>query len=392
MSLARIWTIGFESNDITIEGFISPSPFVTDTVTVRSGTYSLKRLASSTAARTASLAGALDRAWFLRVYYMFSALPASQISLMYFKDSGAANVMGLELMTDGTVKFGVSPNLQSTLPLAANVWHSIEMSYKAITGADNEFGARINEEFLFGTAAGSEAAPDTVHLFGTNTTITGWFDDIALNDDTGASQKSWPGPGKVVLLVPISDNARDTLWTGGVGGTSNLFDAVNNLPPTGTATETDATQIEHAGGAAGTTDRYDANMTKPETAGIRAADTVNTAHFIEADGEDIATGAKLLNFEVLSNPVIASPGNITAGNNIGALGTYPTNWTVRSSSPVYAPRLDVKTSPVMRARRPETASRVASVCFMGIYVDYTPGAMLPKQFTPVPFIPRGRNL
>jgi len=96
--------------------------------------------------------------------------------------------------------------------------------------------------------------------------------------------------------------------------------------------------------------------------------------FMESDGEDIATGTKLLNFEVISNPAIASPGNVTAGDNAGALGTYPTAWTDRlHQSPTYNPTVDLQASPVMRVRRPETASRVASVCFMAMLVDYTPG-------------------
>lgn len=202
-----------------------------------------------------------------------------------------------------------------------------------------------------------------------------YFDDFAVNSTAGSSQNSWCGPGKQVLLIPISDNARDTLWTGGVGGTSNLFDAVNNLPPIGTATETNLTQIEHAGGASGTTDRYDANMTTYATAGLKAGDKLLCARGVIVTGEDVGAGDKLLSFEGLSNPVIASTGNfnvISSGTNT-PLGTYPTNWKFTRTGYVYDQAVTLGTSPVLRVVRPETASRVASVCFMGLFVEYEEG-------------------
>jgi len=205
-------------------------------------------------------------------------------------------------------------------------------------------------------------------------TYTVYFDDYA-EDNTG-----FPGEGKCILLIPISDNARDTLWKGGVGGTTNLWNAVNNTPPIGTDTETDLTQIEHAGGAGGTTDRYDANMTTYSTAGITANDAINCVKPFIWHGEDIAPGDKLLKFNVLSNPATAETSNFNVANaSSGALGTWPTGWWVTPgppATPTFSPAIDVSVSPVMRVVRPETASRVASVCFMGIYVDYTPASAM----------------
>lgn len=400
-------TAGAETNDITLEGYtVGFGTATISTTTVRTGTYAFKADAgagNAAASFSWALGAVLDTTYTARVYVNVPALPAASVPVLWFRNASAVGYVAA-LGTDGTLglfdglALGTQIGSWSTFVVPLNTWVRIELSTKIGTGAVDVAELRVEGAIVASTTTGNltDTSPSSVRIgwgvagAGANAVI--YLDDFCANDSTGSSQVTFPGGGRIVLLKPISDNARATLWTGGVGGTTNLWDAVDNTPPVGTATETNTTQIEHAGGAAGTTDAYDANMTTPATAGIRSTDVVNTAHFMEADGEDINPGSKLLNFEVLSNPVIASPGNVTAGNDGGALGTYPTTWVARASSPVYNPRLDVNVSPVMRARRPETASRVASVCFMGIYVDYTPGAMLPKQFSPVPFIPRGRNL
>lgn len=384
--MARLLTAGGETAAVATEGFTKAGTGTDtfDTGTFRSGARSLKY--DSTAgnlgvAHQFTFTGATSRDYFVRAYVRFPATPSTVATIIrLFNATHTCYVV--RLSATGTLQlFTAQAGTQvgsDSAALSTDTWYRVELRVKIVAGASDEAELRLDGSSIASTAVGNvgDVAPATLQIGwpigapGANAVI--FLDDVALNDDQGASQNTWPGDGKVVLLKPISDNARATLWTGGAGGTTSLFDAVDNTPPVGTATETNTTQIEHAGGAAGTTDAYDANMTTPATAGIASGDTINTAHFIEVDGEDVATGSKLLNFEVLSNPVIASPGNVTAGDDVGALGTYPTNWTARRSSPVYGSSLTLGTSPVMRARRPETASRVASVCFMGIYVDYTP--------------------
>jgi hypothetical protein len=385
--MARITTAGAESQDVgggvNVERMVATVGSVAVSATqVRSGTRSYKcdsggsNQATYVAFNTSGVSGTV--AFIRACFYFETSLPGSTITIGDWLGVHVRLTSGGKLQVtriDDAVQWGSD----SSVTIAAGQWYRIELKYDGTAAS----GSRVVELRVDGTTEVS--ASNVTDNFTSGNTGTGWraapgankvlyFDDFAYNDATGSDQNSWPGDGKVVLLLPISDNARDTLWTGGAGGTTNLWDAVNNTPPVGTATETNTTQIEHAGGAAGTTDRYDANMTTYATAGIGASDTINLVLFVEADGEDIATGSKLLNFEVLSNPAIASPGNITAGDNVGALGTYPINWSARFSPPVYNPSVTVGTSPVMRVRRPETASRVASVCFMGMYVDYTPAA------------------
>lgn len=393
--MARLFTSGFEARDSLVGGTLglidvnnqfSASGFSAETTVVRSGSASAKL--DSGAGNTAPLigyqfTGVLGRSYFVRACVRLPAFPTAQTAVLEIRTTAGVNLVSIRVSTAGVVSLwnesGTPAQIGSNGPtLLVDTWYRLELSVNVASGSGDDSAEAMVEGVSF-----ASATAQTIGTVAVGQIFLGWktapgankviyFDDFAVNDDQGSSQTSWPTEGKVVMLLPISDNARDTLWTGGSGGTTNLFDAINNTPPTGTATETNSTQIEHAGGAAGTTDRYDANMTTPATAGIGVYDTITLAQFVEVDGEDVSTGTKLLNFEVLSNPVIASPGNVTAGADNGALGTYPATWAVNRSAVVYNPSLANGTSPVMRARRPETASRVASVCFMGIIVEYVP--------------------
>ena len=332
---------------------------------------------------------------------------------------------------------------------------------RAVTGTSVPFLQVDGVTVVTGTATVS-AWSGNIGYSGTETPLNTASIDI---DDIIVDDAGFLAPSKVALLLPISDNARATLWTGGVGGTTSLYDAVNNTPPAGSATESNTTQIEHAGGAAGTTDAYDANMTTYTTAGVGATDKVIALQGVIVWGEDIQTGTKLLSYEGVSNPAWTGESSIdvSTGHGSGAVGTYATGadgWNERgagivtsappivtgtaslgaSHGPVavcidstntyvyvvnntantveqiqisdmtvtgtvdrtghnpYAVCIDSNdtyvyvanynantveqiqiafvpvargTSPVMRVVRPETASRVASVCFMGIYVAWT---------------------
>jgi hypothetical protein len=356
---------GFETQDVTLESTLATLLGSTiSTAQARTGAASLRcNPASGGQSGFTTNTSAAYTHFGLRI----ASLPSID---RVIAGGGAATNINVRLTSAGTlaVYVGTPGTLIGTSSaLNLNQWYWIgvrnttgtSVVYLQIDGADAVTGTAV--------ASGSSG------LYGcTNTEASAldiYLDDI-IGDDAG-----FLAPSKVALLVPISDNARAALWTGGAGGTTNLFDAVNNTPPIGTATETNLTQIEHAGGAAGTTDAYDANMTTYAAAGINTGDTVLGITFFIAHGEDIATGTKLLNFSLASNPVQATTlANFAAGNDPGALGTYPTNWFVTYNGLIVSPSVTVGSSPVMRVTRPETASRVASVCFMGMYVAWTPAA------------------
>ena len=286
----------------------------------------------------------------------------------------------LVLNSDGTLTHYVGLTAGGSTPaLSTGVWYWIGMRGTSGTGVDlvqvngvtSVTGNSSGNLAAFIGFRNTEASAADIHI-----------DDVIL-DNAG-----FLAPSKVALAVPISDNARATLWTGGTGGTTNLYDAVDNTPPVGSATESNTTQIEHAGGAAGSTDAYDANMTTYTTAGVGASDTVIAIQGLIVWGEDIATGTKLLSYSGVSNPSWTGESSIdvSTGHGSGAVGTYSTGadyWNERRSAIVTSPSVTLGTSPVMRVVRPESASRVASVCFMGMYVAWTPYVAPPASGPPI---------
>lgn len=384
--MARTLMKGFETQDANqsdgltgVNGGVNVASY--DTSIFRGGSVSAKIAIATAGANSKRAISFCSGSAYGRVYLRFDAIPSETVTIAWASWFNATLDPKVRVTSAGLFQAWLN-NAQvgssSTFSLKVNTWHRVEMYVKVGAGATDEVAMRVDGEQLY-SATGlnlSDSVPGSWHAGCPEDTVSAtfnvWLDDAGKNDTTGADQNSWLGEGKIVLLLPISDNARATLWTGGTGGTTNLFDAVNNTPPIGTATETNLTQIEHAGGAAGSTDAYDANMTTYASAGIGPSDTINVIGMLAADGEDSGTGSKLLAYSVVSNPAIASPGNVTAGDDAGALGTYATGWATRyMRGTTYNSTVTVETSPVMRALRPETASRVASVCFMGMCVDYT---------------------
>ena len=87
------------------------------------------------------------------------------------------------------------------------------------------------------------------------------------------------------------------------GTTTSLFEAVNNVPPEGIAAASSPTNkyIKHAGTGA-ITDDYEAALQSYSTGGVTAGSTVSFVQPRATVGEEISTGTKLLQLQVLSNP------------------------------------------------------------------------------------------
>lgn len=341
---------------------------------VRTGNGSLKVVPASGAAGywEAQVGASASLPAYFRFYVRITVLPSSK--RMLWGDNRAGGLI-INLNSNGTLELsmvGSATSTSSTALTDTSRWYLIDI--KIVSGSQEVKIDGVSEMTTSAAGAANRmrfGAEDTVAA-----TYTAYFDDYA-RSDTG-----FIGAGKVNLLLPISDDSRSTEWTGGAGGTTNLWDAVNNIPPTGTATETNLTQIEHAGGATGA---YVANMTAYSTIGIAASDVINGVYPFIWTGEDSATGDKLLTFNLSLNPITEAVIAFNVADSVsGALGTWPTGWWVTSGISGGSP--SNLTSPKMAVSRPETATRVASVCFMGIYVDYTP-ASIPSEGSQSDFIP-----
>lgn len=255
---------------------VSNATATRDTSIKRSGRASLKII-------TTSAAGLGYNAWhsvssfdfFCRAYFRVSR-PSAECCIMRIRASGN-NISEVRLNTDGTIELwvavsGVGLQLQGSASVVAlddnTSWYRVELYTLQSASAGQDLAELRLDGVTVATWQGT-----LTETIGPNEFHTGWVttpgatsktiyvDDVALNYDSGSDQSSWPGPGNVVMLLPESDSQVGS-WTAGAGGTSSLFDAVNNTPPIGTATETNLTQIESADSSGNNaTDEYRPNLT-----------------------------------------------------------------------------------------------------------------------------------
>lgn len=267
----------------------------------------------------------------------------------------------------------------SAMTVAVDTWYALELSVLINTGATDTLEARVDgTSIASGTSLSltdtlSDVARLRLGVLTSTTSFSVYFDDFAINADVGAQQLSWPTvdgtygstKNKIVAGLPISDSVVGS-WTGGAGGTTNLFDAVDNAAPAGTASETDTTQIENAINGGGT--NYVANMQDYTTAGVPSGATIAVLMGYCSHGEDATSGAKTGQYKAASNPS-GTFKTFTFGGDGGALGTWPTNWK-DTNFVEYSPSVTLGTSPTFELDKTDTGTTVASVCFMGYQVQY----------------------
>jgi hypothetical protein len=362
-----------------------------DTSVFRSGAASWKfdstasNLAISVSPPTPTFVTATS--YFLRAYFLIGANIALNLRpILALGGSSTNQEITAVLQADGTVFLQVSGARQgsfSSVITADGIWHRIEL--KGTVTSTNWTAAELQIDGVsIATWSGTQAF--------TNGANWGWFlsapganktmnvDDVALNDSTGATNNTWCGDGAVVLLVPTADSAKGTGWTNDAAGTTNFFNATKNTPPTGIADTTGGSglhQIRNATSNANS--NYDATMTTYTAAGAGTGATVNAVLPVTATAAPVTTSSKQGTVGVVSNPAIT---NIALGatGTAGAFwsglagGTYGAGWKWSLGTMTQTPTVTLGTAPVMRITQVTSSTRIADVCFMGMYVDYTPAA------------------
>jgi hypothetical protein len=378
-------------------GCPAPTGTVTrDTAVFRTGIASFK--CDSTGANAAAYlpssfsTAVVSATMYVRAYIRFTALPGSTVKVLAALGLASANAMSIKVTSAGVTQFfddTAGTQVGSDGPtVTTGTWYRFEISLTSNASSQWTSGeGRIDGVTI---ASGSIATPPSaafrhrvgwVDAPGASKVLN--IDDIAVNDATGSVNNTWNGAGGSVLLLPISD-AQDGSWTGGAGGTGiDLSLAVKSLLPVGvaSASATNTSQIESADSSGNnTTDEYRANLTTYTTAGVGASDTINSLIPIIVHGEDVTTNTKTGSFGLQANPAAAGGGaetTFTYGADAGAVGTYPSFWTITRSTITEAPSVTLGSSPVLAVRKTDAGTRVASVCFMGVYMDYTPAVAAP---------------
>lgn len=398
--MARLYTSGGEWNDATAERVTLGGSVTFSTVNPRTGTYAYRTASTLNFATVASFTGVLGRTYYGRVYAYLAGLPTAGVTAtpISIGDSGfATNAANLRILSDGSLDIRIAGVTYATAPagtVTAGVWNLYELSLNVGVGSVDVAEGRFNG-VSFGTTGAISIMDAVVGGFRFGSGADGGnadFDDVALNDDQGASQNSWPGSGKVVLLKPISLNTNGGSWTDDAAATTSaaLTAALDNTPPKGIA-DTTAGGGDHQVRNAAANTSLDMNLTTYATAGIAATDTINVVEPQINVGAPVVTGAKTGSFGITTNPTIANrvfTGGTTAAANFwrgAAPSTYPTNWTTgwERGTITYGSSVTVGSSPVARVTiTGGTTTRIAMVDAMGIYVDYTPATTKAPPFQP----------
>lgn len=327
--------------------------------------------------------------YYVRIYQRFGALPSSTVRVMQLEDSGGA-LVSAKLTAAGKLQLwnqtGTPAQIgsDSAATLAVDTYYMIELHCKTVTGASDTAGLRLD---------GTEVASATgLALSDSNVAGVrhGWIDapgaskdiyldDMAVNDDTGANQTSWPGSGKVYYLPPVSDNARGANWVAGAGGTTNLWDAVDANTPAGvaTASATNTSQIKNTN-TADTTGNYDVNLQSYDAAGIASTDTIVLVQSVLQVGD---TGTQISGArQIVSNPAQASEETLPSMGIGATIGSYGTNWESLWGTPQYSPTVTRATQPVLRIGRRGTQAAELHCCGMRLAVEVAPGAASASYF------------
>jgi len=389
--MARLLTSGFEigekssagANIVDVDYSTSTgADYQIQTSVFRSGASAVERTAAATSnfvTNWTTGSGVADRTYYARVYYLINGTATATGIVMAFIDSAATTLCRISINSSNQLILmdaaGATVGSVSSA-LSADTWYKVELAMKQGTSASTDYlEGRLNGVSFASSSTNNSVTVNPIGLrYGSSTAIgrLSYYDDLAVNDDQGSDQNSWPGDGKVVLLKPIADQSVGR-WAGGAGALSNLFAAVDNTPPTGTASETDSTQIETFMPGNNNTDEYRANLTTYASAGIDPFDIITVLHPVINHGEDSATGTKTGSFGLQSNPTQTYVA-FTYGDDAGALGTWPTNWRWQLGSPVYNPSPTTSASPVLGVRKTDATSEVVSVDFMGVYAEYQDGS------------------
>lgn len=394
--MARLGTVGWESNDrldtrnAAIEckpAGTSPLIATFDTGLVRSGDYSGRVRSNNSTSGYFQFdhisAMVASRTYYMRTYIYVDDLPLTanprvldwgQMELR-FTNAGAGGVW--RLYNNGTQVGADGP------AVVLDRWQRLEVK-QVLNGSSQITDVEIRLDGVTILSASGLTMTNSPTIFlgaldtwsAVATTVTVYFDDWAVNDDQGADQNTWPGPGKVVWLRPVSDVARGN-WVGGAGGTTNLFAALDNEPPVGVAeaSATNTSQTKVAG--TGNNEDLDVTLETYASKGIAEADVVKVVQVFAYGGEGaVTTGTKTGSIGLLNDPVVSAA--ITSYGS-SAVGTHPSQWLTYSATSYSQPGAKAN-APVARLRANGAAAPTVFVHAEEIaaVVDYAPASLPPQ--------------
>lgn len=370
--MARTWITGFELGGD--ECYQEQGTY--QTTYARSGTYGLRfSLQAQNQQYARRAAGSFANvALSARFYIRLLALPSTTNTFFQLIDTTPTAFDRLRLDSSGylIVTDGTNSASSNRALSVDGLWHRIEFDCGWNAGAGRRVFVDGSEWASTGLGA---ATVKTGIAFGWIDTNPGdiVFDDLVL-DDASFSTSGSPSDSQVSLLLPVSDSSIGT-WTGGAGGTTSVFQGIDNIPPVGlaNASGTNASQIKNANASANQDGKF--SCQSYTTAGISG--TVHSVMAVCNDGASANTIAGGVWLD--SNPAQTAGGNsFDYGNASTVAGTFPTGWKSHVGPVSVEPSVTLGTSPVVAVRKTTATASVAHVDFLGVYVEWTPAPVIPS--------------
>jgi hypothetical protein len=212
--MARLYSSGFELNSLTnnveVNGWLGTGNSISSTIK-RSGKYSFRTNPSGDYGRadiyykTQGNQGAY--------YIRFHLYIASVTTLTKLLQTDMKKSMGVGIWLTADRKLQLW-NIEDATQIGSDSdvletggWYRIEMKYDDTTLSNTSVEAKIDGiTFASGTA---DITTENIYIMlgavTSPTTCDMYIDDIAINDDSGSYQNSWPGDGRIIHLKPLAD-------------------------------------------------------------------------------------------------------------------------------------------------------------------------------------------
>lgn len=375
--MARLWQSGFELNSTTASVELTS---VTGTIVssiIRSGSYSGRRNVQRLNYDYAS--SALQDGFFIRSYIFIETLPSSDQHLIRMLGPGLSGIkVDIRINSSGALELWNNEDSvqvgSDSSALSTRVWYLIELKVDTTTLASTTIDARINGSSFASGTINLTAGIGAINLVGQNASgEVIYHDDVAINDDSGSFQNSWPGQGKIIHLRPnaAGDN---TAWTG-------AYTDVDEVTPDDTTTKLSSNTLDQI---------EDMNIDSPTMMGDQ--DTVNVvAVGVRFNGVGASANASfVLRIKASASGTVEESSAITPSNT-----TYVTNaaaaprnyslvlYDLPGASTTAWTKNDLEQAQI-GVRLSATSTNAAQVSTIWASVDYTPvfGPMKQKPRNP----------
>ena len=382
--MARLYTGGAELGHAQADGLtINGAPTI-DTAVKRTGAASYKATAVN-AYHQRAFTGVLDRAYFFRCYYQFSNNPTGLHRLAKVMTAAAGGILFLEFLNGSRVlritNSAGTVQATGTIVLNAGTWYQIEIMVDVPAAGNTPVEIRVDGVTeISGSFALGNTAPGQYRFGCTDGNLGGitalYYDDIAINDDQGSDQNSWPGAGSVYALLGAADPGTGTAttnWTKPGGATTNRHTSVGK-PLVYQADSTSSADAEKfVRNPTNAASQFEIDVTDYTTAGIPAGDAIALVQPVAGTGSTSATDTTG-SLEGLSNPVVASKAMTTFDNGIASATV--TTWPRTDGNVVYNPSVTRGTRPRVRLAR-AAANRIVMCNLLALLVETSPPATIP---------------